>query len=444
MLDDQTLAARRARAAEALRVREDLVLIGAGIPIPVPGGMDRLHPFRPHPHYIWLAGHGHAGGAIAYDPADNTWTDFVPPTTSAGRIWEGAADAPGEPLEGLRPWLAERAGRDAQTVAVLGCPIEGIDGDPDRAAELEQRLLDARRAKDEPELDAIRRACAATALGFEAARDAIALPHATERLIEIELAAACFRAGGTAMGYDTIVGVGGNAAVLHFSPGDRPVAPGDFVLIDAGCEVPIDPHDPTGAAYTADVSRTFVKGEPTTRHRELHSIVLEAERFGVSRCVPGQEWRELHLQVAVKLAEGLVELGILTGRPAGLVERDAHALFFPHGLGHLVGLGVRDASGYLPGRERSERFGLAALRMDLPLEAGFVTTVEPGLYFIPPLLRDPEIRGRYADAVNWDVVEPWIGIGGVRLEDDVLVTDDGPVNLTESIPIALEGCTVPA
>lgn len=415
------IAARRDRVAAAFDLDDEIVLIAGGSPIPVPGGLDRVHRFRPHPHYQWLAGHQHAGGVLAYDARDRSWHDFVPPTTDADRMWEGKADAPGEPIDGLEPWLSARRGRP---IAMLGVPMDGVPDVPALTAKLDPILLAARRIKDDAELAQIRRACDATAAGFAWAKETIALPHATERLIRIELEAECFRRGGEAMGYDTIVGVGGNAAVLHFAPGERPVADGDFILIDAGCEID---------GYTADITRTFVKGTPTQQHEDLYSVVLEAEVFGVERCRPGQEWRELHLLVAQRLAEGLVRLGVLRGEPAGLVERDAHALFFPHGLGHLVGLGVRDASGYLPGRARSDRFGLGNLRMDLPLAEGMVTTVEPGLYFIPGLLRRSDIRDRYADAVDWDAVDRWIGIGGVRIEDDVLVTGEGPVNLTEAV-----------
>lgn len=428
--DDQ-LHARRERVAAAFDLDNAVVLIGAGRPIPVPGGLDRLHPFAPHPHYQWLAGHRRPGGVVAFDADDGRWHDFVPETTADDRLWEGKTDAPGEPLSAFRPWLDARRGRP---IAMLGVALPEIPDTEPLSTKLDPILLAQRRIKDDAELARIRTACNATARGFDRARETIALPHATERLVRIELEAECFRRGAEGMGYDTIVGVGGNAAILHFAPGERPITDGDFVLIDAGCHF---------GGYTADVTRTFVKGTPTAKHHDLYHIVLEAERAGIERCRPGQEWRELHLTIAEQLAEGLVRLGVLRGEPAGLVERDAHALFFPHGLGHLVGLGVRDATGYLAGRHRSERFGLGNLRMDLPLAPGMVTTVEPGLYFIPRLLRDAEIRDRYADAVDWDAVERWIGIGGVRIEDDVLITDAAPINLTEAIDKSFDSMTVP-
>ena len=417
----EAIDARRTRAAEALAMDGAILLVGAGSPIPVPGGMDQVHAFAPHPHYQWLAGHRSPGGVIAYDPTDGVWHDFVPPVTTDDAVWEGRTTSFGEPLDGLTPWLESRRGK---AIAALGVPFDGVTADTDLSSLLEPRLLAARRPKDEHELEIMQQACHATRHGFDAARRVIARQTITERAIEIELNAACLRAGGHGIGYHTIVGAGTNAAILHFSAGDRVVEDGSFVLIDAGCHI---------NGYTADVSRTFIKGTPTQQHRDLYAVVLEAEQFSLERCTPGQEFRELHLETAVKLAEGLVHLGILKGNPAGLVERDAHANFFPHGLGHLVGLGVRDASGYVPGRERSDRFGLAFLRMDLPLEAGMVTTVEPGLYFIGPLLAQPDRRERFADCTNWDEVERWLHIGGVRIEDNVLVTESTPENLTADI-----------
>lgn len=112
-------------------------------------------------------------------------------------------------------------------------------------------------------------------------------------------------------------------------------------------------------------------------------------------------------------------------------------MFFPHGLGHMVGLGVRDASGLAPGRTKDPRPSLRTLRMDLPLQPGYVVTVEPGLYFIPPLLRDPARRTRFAEAVNWPLVDQHLHLGGVRIEDNVLITDGKPDVLTAGIPKAL-------
>jgi Xaa-Pro aminopeptidase len=139
----------------------------------------------------------------------------------------------------------------------------------------------------------------------------------------------------------------------------------------------------------------------------------------------------------VDLVGGLVAMDVMRGEAASLVEQEAHTLFFPHGLGHMVGLGVRDASGLLPDRTKDPRPCLRTLRMDLPLAAGYVVTVEPGLYFIPALLNDPVRRERYHDCVNWPLVERHLGLGGVRIEDNLVVTAGEPENLTTAIPKSL-------
>ncbi|MEL6797071.1 MAG: aminopeptidase P N-terminal domain-containing protein, partial [Planctomycetota bacterium] len=230
----EAIAARRSRAAEVLARAMDnaILLVGAGSPIPVPGGMDQVHAFAPHPHYQWLAGHRSPGGVIAFDQSDGVWHDFVPPVTTDDAVWEGRTTSFGEPIEGLAPWLELRRGK---ATAVLGVAVDDVHADEDLSSALEPRLLAARRPKDEHELATMRRACDATRSGFDAARRVIARRNVTEREIEIELTAACLRAGGHGMGYHTIVGAGTNAAILHFSAGDRVVEDGSFVLIDAGC-----------------------------------------------------------------------------------------------------------------------------------------------------------------------------------------------------------------
>jgi Xaa-Pro aminopeptidase len=268
----------------------------------------------------------------------------------------------------------------------------------------------------------------ATAAGFAHLRSLLAAGQ-TERFLKIELEAEFFRRGATRTGYDTIVGTGPNSAVLHFEPSQRQTAVGDFVLVDAGTEFD---------RYVTDVTRTYVVGPPTAFQRDLYDVVLASQERAIARCSVGAEWTALHLMTAVDLTEGLISLGLLHGEASSLVEQEAHTLFFPHGLGHLVGLGVRDASGLLPGRARDARPSLRTLRMDLPLGAGYVVTIEPGLYFIPALLNDSKRRARFAQAVNWSLVERHLDQGGVRIEDNLLITDGVPENLTAAIPKDLQ------
>ncbi len=418
---EDLLLQRRERAADAWALREELLLVGAGSVLGVPGGADQTYPFLAHAEYLWLSGHEVADAVLAFDPRAG-WTDFVPPVTQAERVWEGRTDAPGTPLHELGAWLAARRGRPLVT---LGAPIPGIAGDAVRAAGLREQLMHLRRPKDAHELALVRRACEATAMGFRALVQALR-PGVSERELQIELEMGFLRGGADRTGYGTIVGAGSNAAVLHFTPSARQVKHGDVVLVDAGAEV---------SRYTADVTRTYrLPGGDDGFFRSLHALLFRVEQDAIAGCRPGTEWRDLHLAAARQVAEGLVSLGLLVGSAESLVERDTHALFFPHGLGHMVGLGVRDASGYLPGRARSTRPGLAMLRTDLPLEKGYLMTVEPGIYFIPALLQDPALRERHRDAVRWDRVDALMDFGGVRIEDDVLVTDAAPEVLTAAIP----------
>jgi Xaa-Pro aminopeptidase len=248
----------------------------------------------------------------------------------------------------------------------------------------------------------------------------------TERSVQIEFEAEAFRHGGDAMAYDTIVGSGPNSAALHFAPSARAMVAGDLVLIDAGAEY---------KGYASDITRTYpVGGELSSQQQELHSVVHAAEQAAIERCGPGVEWREVHLTAARVIAEGLAAFGVLRGDPDSLIEQGALWLFFPHGVGHLLGLGVRDAGGLLAERRNSPP-PFPHLRIDLPLEPGMVVTVEPGLYFVPALLQDPENRDRHRDQVAWDRVDGMLSFGGIRIEDNVLITDQGHEVITADVPV---------
>lgn len=419
------LAERRRRVAEAMGLRDEILLIGAGEPIPLPEESDQIYPFFAHPEYYYLTGIDSPGGVLAFDPRQRSskgWVSFVPSVTETEKMWEGRTELAGTPLPRLEPWLGARRGRP---IINLGAPLRGVRSDERDVARMREQFIHVRRAKDSVELSLLRRAAAATEKGFSAVRGHIRA-GVSERALQIELEAEFFRNGADGVGYATIVGSGPNAAVMHFSPSGRKIRRGEFVLIDAGAHVD---------RYVIDVTRTFVTGhKPTHFQRELFSLVLEAERNAISRCLPGAEWKELHLKAAIEMTDGLIELKLMNGNAESLVEQGAHTLFFPHGLGHLVGLGVRDASGRYPGRPKDESPALRNLRMDLPLAVGYVTTVEPGLYFIPAILNDPKRRRKYRQSVDWRRVDNCLGCGGVRLEDNVLVTENGPEVLTASIP----------
>jgi Xaa-Pro aminopeptidase len=421
------LAQRRSHLAQSLPLADAILVVSAGDPIPLPEGSDQTYPFRAHSEYLYVAGFECAGGVVAFDPHDGAaagWQSFVPPVTESERVWEGRSPQPGLPLADFKPWLEQRR---ARPIAMLGAWGKGFEADASVTERVREIFTHVRRAKDAHELSLIRRAVHATAAGYARIGELIR-PGVTERGLQIELEAEFFRHGATRTGYGSIIGTGANAAVLHFEPSDRAVCPGEFVLIDAGAEVD---------RYVADVTRTFVAGKASALQRDLYQVVLQAEERAIARCLPRAEWKAIHLAAAIDLVGGLVDMGVMRGDPASLVEQEAHTLFFPHGLGHMVGLGVRDGSGRTPGRPKDPRPSLRTLRMDLPLAPGYCVTVEPGLYFIPPILTDPVRRTRFAHCVNWPLVDQNLHLGGVRIEDNVLITDGPPEVLTRAIPKTL-------
>jgi len=415
---------RREAAGAAWDLSDEVVLVGAGDYVRMPGRFDQVYPFRAHPEFFYLADHERPGSVLAFDP-DEGWTDFAPQVTPEERVWtggemQGPADA--LPRSALEAWLEARKGRP---LARLGCPVQGTDPDEELGGGLGERLAALRRVKDEEELRRMREAARATAAGFEAVRGLIR-PGLTERRVEVEIQAAMFRAGGDRIAFETIVAGGPRAAVLHAMPSERVLGRGEMVLIDAGVEC---------RGYAADVSRTWpVDGRFSAEQADLYAVVLETVRRATALCRAGTEFRDVHLAACEVVARGLADFGLLRGDPGSLVEQDVPALFFPHGIGHMVGLGVRGAGGRLPGREPGDRPCLEYLRTDLPLEAGFTVTVEPGIYFIPALLEDPDRRKRWAGQVDWDRVDRMLGFGGIRIEDNVLVTGGEPEVLTSATP----------
>jgi Xaa-Pro aminopeptidase len=420
----QALVRRRRAVAEAWALDDEIVLVGAGGRIGVPGRRDRTYRFHAHLEYLYLTDRERPGGVLAFDPAEG-WVEFVTPVTRAERLWEGAADVEPSgalPIDDLPGWLAKR---DNRATALLGAPFDAAPPhDGALSAELRRRLDHIRRPKDDVELERMRRAEQATAAGFARLVELIG-PGRSERELQIELEAEFFRRGADDVAFDTIVGSGPNAAVLHFAPTHRELQAGELVLIDAGAEY---------RGYDSDITRTYpVSGDFTPDQRALYEIVVRALDEATKRCVADTEFRDVHRSAQLVIAEGLAELGLLRGRAEDLVDSEAVSVFFPHGIGHLVGLGIRDASGALPGRERD---AFPQLRLDLPLLPGYVTTVEPGIYFVPALLRDTEFRRKNRDDVNWDKAETMTDLGGIRIENDVLVTKDGFEVLTADVPLS--------
>ena len=263
-------------------------------------------------------------------------------------------------------------------------------------------LLDElRMIKDDEEIEQIRRATHITVEGFRKVL-AVTAPGIGEWELEAVMEGAFRRAGADGAGYQTIVGGGKNACVLHYAQNRCALSGGELVLLDAGAEVGL---------YNADITRTVpVSGRFTGEQRAVYEVVEAARVAAVAAARPGNTIAAVHEAAVAIITEGLVELGVLEGPPETLAEADKHKPFFPHRTSHWLGLDVHDPGDYTQdGRPRT-------------LEPGMVFTVEPGLYFRP---------GGEAGAVRF------AGIG-VRIEDDLLVTSTGCDNLTRELPTSAD------
>lgn len=229
-----------------------------------------------------------------------------------------------------------------------------------------------------------------------------------------------------------------NGETLHNHYHGNKMEKGKLLVIDSGAESPMH--------YASDTTRTFpVGGTFTPEQKVIYQAVLNAQLTAIENTKPGVYNREIHLKAAKTIAEGLKEAGIMKGNLDDAVKAGAHALFFPHGLGHQIGLDVHDMEdlgennvGYDHTIQRSTQFGLAYLRLAKKLKPGFVITIEPGCYFIPALIDQWKAENKHSEFINYDKAESFKGFGGIRIEDDVLVTGDGHRVLGKPIPKTVE------
>lgn len=209
---------------------------------------------------------------------------------------------------------------------------------------------------------------------------------------------------------------------------------GGLVLGDFGSE--------SSGHYAGDITRTFpVSKSFSSMQRDIYEVVLDTEIKAINQIKPGISYKDIHLQAALNIAEGLIQLGLMKGNPQDAVATGAHALFFPHGLGHMIGLDVHDMEdlgeafvGYDASVSRSTQFGLKSLRLGKKLEEGFVLTVEPGIYFIPQLIDKWASDKMYSDYICYDKLSAYRDFTGVRIEDNVLVVREGHEILGNPIP----------
>jgi Xaa-Pro aminopeptidase len=237
---------------------------------------------------------------------------------------------------------------------------------------------------------------------------------------------------GSGVSFPTILSI--NGQTLHNHSHDNILKKGKMLVVDAGAE--------TNLHYASDITRTIpVGGKFSPQQKDIYEIVLKANTEAIQSARPGVSHRDVHFLACNIIASGLKELGLMKGDSVEAVAAGAHALFMPHGLGHMMGLDVHDMEGlgenfvgYNDEIKRSDQFGLAFLRFALPYKPGHVFTVEPGCYFIPELIEKWKAEGKFTDFISYSKLDSYLPLGGIRIEDDVLITEKGHKVLGRAIP----------
>ena len=315
---------------------------------------------------------------------------------------------------------------------LLGTDYEGLNKLVSR--ELIAAVVKLRSIKDQYEIAEMEKAVDVAGIMHTTAMK-MAFPGNFERELAGAIEGIALSHGGP-VSFPVILSMDGQTLHNHYHGNE--LTEGRMVVCDAGAE--------TSGSYASDITRSYpVGGKFSTTQKDIYSIVLQANTETIKASIPGRPYREVHLLAAKIIAGGLKELGLMKGDVDEAVAAGAHALFFPHGLGHMLGLDVHDMEGlgenhvgYSDSVKRSDQFGLAYLRLGRELEPGFVVTNEPGCYFIPALIDQWKGEKKHEQFINYGQVDHYRGFGGVRIEDDVLITKTGSRVLGTPIPKTVE------
>ncbi len=354
----------------------------------------------------------------------------VPDTRPRSALVEivAAAAAAGRAVRFLPPYRADNA--------ILLHDLLGVA--PREAArraspEFIREVIDQRSVKSVEEIAELERAVD-TSVAMHIAAIRMARPGMLEAEIAAEVERIAIAAGGRPA-YPVIATIHGETLHNHFH--GNVLADGDLFLLDAGAA--------TAMGYAGDLSSTFPAGRRFSgRQRAIYELQLAAYDAAVSALAPGASNRDVHFAAARVIADGMKDLGLMKGDTDEALAAGAHAMFFPCGVGHMIGLDVHDMEdlgedhvGYA-GEARSTQFGLKSLRLARELEPGFTLTIEPGIYFIPQLIDLWRDQGHCADFLDFDALDRWRGFGGVRNEENFLITADGARRLGRAKPLTID------
>jgi Xaa-Pro aminopeptidase len=444
--DARVFTARRSQLAERLK---GPALLVAGQSRPRNFQHNRF-PFRAESHFLYLVGRSIEDAALLVQPSGAA-TLYAPPADPEAELWTGPMPSLDQlskelelevrPIEDLEVdggvatlppqdletalWLSELLDRDLTPGE--GEELAAAD------AELAEAMIALRLRHDSAAIQQLREAAEVTLRAHVAGMRST---RVGEREANVRAAMeAAIIAAGCSTAYGSIVTVHGE--VLHNERHDGVLGAQDLLLADVGAETP--------EGFAGDVTRAWpVSGRFSGTQRALYEVVLESQRAAIAAVAPGVRYLDVHRAAGLSLVEGLVGLGILRGDARELYTRGAAALFFPHGVGHLLGLDVHDMedlgdrAGYAPGRERATNAGDRYLRLDRDLAPGMCVTIEPGFYQIPRILSRPEEVGELESALDRGVLARFADVRGIRIEDDILVTETGSEVLSAAVPKSID------
>jgi len=451
MFNRETYTTRRQQIRQ--RIGNGIVLILGNTDSPMNYSDNTFH-FRQDSTFLYLFGLDFQNLAAVIDVDSGEEIIFGDDVSIDDIIWMGPqiplkekAEKVGvartEPIKNLHPMIEKaissgrkihflppyRAEGKLQLQELLGISVSKLKDYS--SIELIKALIDLRSVKEIQEIEEIRKACA---VGHQ--MHVTAMKMAKAGVLEQTIAGTIegiALSGGGMTSFPIILSQ--NGETLHNHDHSQTLQNGRLLLVDAGAEV--------RSHYASDFTRTIpVGGKFTSKQREIYEIVLAANNRGRELTKPGETYLSVHLAAAEVIASGLKALGLMKGDVQEAVRSGAHALFMPHGLGHMLGLDVHDMEnlgenyvGYDDEIHRINQFGTAYLRLGRRLKPGFVITNEPGIYFIPALIEKWKAEKINADFINFDRLESYLDFGGIRLEDDILVTETGCEIIGDRIPV---------
>jgi Xaa-Pro aminopeptidase len=440
MFDTQTYAERRARLSAQLS--SGLLLFLGNDESPMNYAANTFH-FRQDSTFLYFFGVDQPGWAAVIDLDEGRTTAFADDLTIDDIVWTGvlptvaelaarggvaetrpaaaladavgAAVAKGRAVHYLPPYRPEN---QLKLFRLLG--IHPDEQTRRASVALVRAIVEMRVIKSAAEIAEIESAVGTSvAMHLEAMR--MVRPGTTEAEVAARVTEIALAAGGN-LAFPVIATVHGETLHNHYH--GNTLAPGDLFLLDAGAE--------TALHYAGDLTSTFpVDRAFAPRQREVYEVVLAAHLAALAACRPGVRFADVHRLTCRTLAEGLKVLGLIKGNLDDAVAAGAHAMFFQCGTGHMLGLDVHDMEdlgevwvGH-EGEPKSTQFGLKSLRLARELRPGFVFTVEPGLYFIPELARRWQAEGKQREFIDYDALDRYLGFGGVRIEENVAITETG-------------------